>query len=180
MHKNDIWIKECAWLFATGDQSFLDTVQVEDFPRIPVWSDHLFHRCARPYSSLCRNTNKLNGRRCHAEDQQMTFLQRQVEYLGHMFEPRCLEIDETNVASLWDAKHSKSKTKIRSFSGFCDLCRRFIDDLIGLEDTLNKLLQKGAPDSFMFYNEQNKSFDSLITKICSPSIMALPRAKLSY
>ena len=108
------------------------------------------------------------------------FFQRKVEYLGHMVKPGQLEIDRTNVASLKNAKPPTNKTQLRSFLGLCNVYRRFIKDFTGLAHSLNKLLKKGTPDTFEFDDEQRKSFDSLIDKVCYPPVLALPRANLPY
>lgn len=116
-------------------------------------------------------TLKIN--KCH-------FFQRQVEYLGHMVKPGQLEIDRTNVELLHQAQPPTNKTQLRSFLGLCNVYRRFIDDFAKLAHPLNKLLKKGAPDSFQLDDTQREAFQALIAKVCSPPVLALPKAGLPY
>ena len=116
-------------------------------------------------------TLKVN--KCH-------FFQKEVEYLGHMVKPGQLEIDRTNVESLRNARPPTNKTQLRSFLGLCNVYRRFIDDFTGLAHPLNQQLKKGTPESFELDATQLDSFNKLIERVCSPPVLALPKAGLPY
>lgn len=72
------------------------------------------------------------------------FLKWQVEYLGHMSKPRCLEIDKSNVASLSDNQPPTEETKIKSFLGLCNVFSHIIDDCTSLADRINEPLKRST------------------------------------
>lgn len=118
--------------------------------------DHIIH-VDEILTNLTEAGVTLKKNKCH-------FLQRQVKYLGHMVKPRCSVIGKKNVMSQRDAQSSTNETQPRSFIGLCNIHRRYIKDPTGLANMLNKVLKKGAPDSFTFYVEQMKSINILIDK----------------
>lgn len=108
------------------------------------------------------------------------FFYPKVEYLGHMFNPRCWEIDNTNYASLRDTQLTTNKTRRRLLLGFCDVNNRPIDDIPGLKDPPNEFLKTGASNVFTLDVKQRNSFHILIDKVSSLPFLALPRPILPY
>ena len=45
---------------------------------------------------------------------------------------------------------------------------------------MNQLLKKGAPDTFELNDEQRAEFKDLIEALCTPPVLALPVAGLTY
>ena len=89
-------------------------------------------------------------------------------------------MDSAHTKSLRDAKPSTNRTGLRSFLGLCNVYRRFIENFTKIAGPLNKLLRKGQPETFELDEEQIEAFSTLIEKILSPTILALPRKDLPF
>ena len=76
------------------------------------------------------------------------FFTTTVEYLGHIIKPGKLEVDQANTASLREAKPSTNKTELRSFLGFCNVYRRFVEIFTKVTAPLNNLLKKERSHKF--------------------------------
>lgn len=107
------------------------------------------------------------------------FFSHSVYYLGHIISLGQLEIDQNHTKSLKDAKQPTNWSALQSFLGLCNLYRCFIQYLTCIAHQLNKSLRKGAPKNFELHEEQLKSFNTFIEKICSPSVLPLPFANVS-
>lgn len=84
--------------------------------------------------------------------------QRQVEYLGHLVGPGWLQIDKKNVELLRQGQPPNESTQCRSMLAFCNDYRRFIDDFTGMAHHLNKLFQKGSPETLKLDEEQKATY----------------------
>ena len=108
------------------------------------------------------------------------FFTSTVEYLGHIIKPGQLEIDRTNTQSLREAEPPTNKSELRSFLGLANVYRRFIDKFAIIAEPLHELLKKNSPENFILNEEQTESFRTLIDKVISPPILALPVPGLQY
>lgn len=63
-----------------------------------------------------------------------------VKYLGHIFRPEQLSIDEVRVKSLKVAKDPRTQAGLRSFVCLCNTYQRFVPHLTEIATLLHKLL----------------------------------------
>ena len=104
-----------------------------------------------------------------------------VKYLGHVIRPGTLEVDETATRTLKMAKHLRTQTELRAFLGLCNVYRRFVPRYSHVAAPLNTLLKKGNPVTLAPFGEAKiDAFQTLITAITSPPVLALPNADLPY
>lgn len=76
---------------------------------------------------------------------------------------------------------SPRKTKnLRSFLGLFNFYRPFIDNFTCIVHPLNRLLKKGTPDAFQLDDDHKAASNNLIDKVCSPPVLALPKANIPY
>lgn len=117
---------------------------------------------------------------CPLKMNKCTLFSNKVEYIGHVILPGKLEVDRAHTASLKQAKPPTTKSELRSFLGLCNIYQRFILDFTGISHPLNQFLHKGTPEKFKLSDGQLKSFSTLIQKVCSPQIFALPKPDRPY
>ena len=111
------------------------------------------------------------------------FFTDSVRYLGHIIRPGTLEVDDSHVRALKLAKPPKTTSELRSFLGFTNVYRRFINNYTETARPLFKLLQ-GNPKKHKpippLDDSQMKSFQKLIEQVTSPPVLALPQPGLRY
>ena len=109
------------------------------------------------------------------------FFKKSVRYLGHVISPGKLEIDKARTKALLEATHPTNQSELRSFLGCCNVYRRFIRDYTKIAAPLYAKLKKGQPIKLEpFDDESCKAFETLISSLTSPPVLALPRADLPY
>lgn len=108
------------------------------------------------------------------------FFTDSVRYLGHIVRPGTLEVDDSHVKSLREAKPPRTPTELRSFLGFANVYRRFVPSFTEKARPLYELL-KGNPKAIPEIREEAEvAFYTLITAITSPPVLAIPRRGLRY
>ena len=109
------------------------------------------------------------------------WLTDKVKYLGHLIRPGTLEVDETATRTLKMAKHLRTQTELRAFLGLSNVYRRFVTRYSHVAAPLNTLLKKGNPVTLAPFEEaEMDAFQTLVTAITSPLVLALLKANLPY
>lgn len=104
-----------------------------------------------------------------------------VDYVGHVIRPGHLELHRSHTRSIRKAHPQLNNFELRSFFGLCNIYPRFVRSFTALAAPLNALLQICEPESFGPLDPvQHASFDSLIMKLCEPTVLALPVPSLPY
>ena len=74
-----------------------------------------------------------------------TWFSDEVEYPGHIVRPGQLHVHNKNVDSLKHANFPTTKTQLKSFSGICNVHRRFVKDFATRAKPLNALTRAEIP-----------------------------------
>ncbi|MCG8078888.1 MAG: DDE-type integrase/transposase/recombinase, partial [Candidatus Thiodiazotropha taylori] len=143
-----------------------------------TFEEHI-KRIQAVFSRLHEHGLKLKPSKCE-------FFKTSVKYLGHVVTENGVETDPDKIKALveWPVPHNV-KT-LRSFLGFAGYYRRFIRDyakiakplndlLIGHptnKQTLNKKKKKKKSTPWQWGEMQQKSFDTLKSKLSSPPVLA--------
>lgn len=128
----------------------------------------------RILSALQHAGVSLNLKKCE-------FFTNTVKYLGPIIRPGTLSIDETKVVALTKAQHPRNHTELRSFLGFCNVYRRFVQNYSQIAAPLNALLKKGIPLQLEpFGPDEANAFSTLVTNVTNPPVLALPKPGLPY
>jgi len=77
----------------------------------------------------------LRPSKCH-------LFQQEVEYLGHVFLPGQLLVNQNNIKSLAQALPPRNQTELKSFLGMCNVYWRFVKDYAHIAKPLTKLTSK--------------------------------------
>jgi hypothetical protein len=116
----------------------------------------------------------LNLKKCH-------FFKETVDYVGHVIRPGQLSVAEKNTETLKNAQHQTTQTDLRSFSGICNVYRRFVRGFAKIAEPLNLLLRKGeTPQLGPLSSKQVTAFDTLRDALLNPPILALPRIEGAF
>jgi hypothetical protein len=113
-------------------------------------------------SRLRREGLKISAKKCK-------FLQRTVNFLGHVVGERGIEADPAKLETVLGWKCPRNLTELRAFIGFCSYYRRFICGFAELAKPLHELEKKGA--AFRWGEMQQAAFDSLKAALCKPPVL---------
>ena len=106
------------------------------------------------------------------------FEQKQVEYLGLILSEGRVEMDPIKVAGVKDWPTPHSVTEVRSFLGFCNFYRRFMEDFSHIARPLNDLTTK---DKKWIWGETERSaFEELKRLITSTPILVQPNQETHF
>lgn len=101
-----------------------------------------------------------------------TFLQPELEYLGHIVGQGKLRASPSKISAVLEYAPPRSVRQVRSFLGACAWFKRFIPGFSDLAEPLTRLLRKSEPWSWN--EEQQKSFEELRKCLVSPPILSCP------
>jgi len=111
----------------------------------------------------------LGTSKCH-------LFQQEVEYLGHVFRPGQLLVNQKNIKSMAQALPPRNQTECKSFLGMCNVYRRVIKDYAHIAKPLTKLTSKTLPHVLPPLDAaQMAAFEYLKERLMSTPILALPR-----
>ena len=139
----------------------------------PSYEQHLID-LERVVSLLHGAGATLNLKKCR-------FFQSEVKYLGHLIRaPGELAITSDNIRHLAESKPPCNKKELRSFLGLANVYRRFVPKFAAIAAPLTEKLKKEAAECFELNTDELKSFHTLISKLVSPPVLALPRKDHAY
>jgi len=91
------------------------------------------------------------------------FLQRQIEFLGHIVSDQGISIDPAKIDKVQNFPRPKDVTKIRSFLGLASYYRKFIKDFSQIARPLHQLTRKD--EAFKWKSEYQHVFDILKERV---------------
>lgn len=122
---------------------------------------------SRLISVLQRLSNanlKLSPKKCH-------FLRHQVTYLGHQISENGISTDQNKIKCIREWPIPKCVDEVHSFLGLCGYYRRFINEFSSLVSPLQKMI---SMKEFNWSDEQQKSFETLKTKLTEAPVLKFP------
>ena len=152
----------------------LALVYLDDMIVYPSTAEaHLKH--VREVLTLLQSAGvSLNLRKCNV-------FETSVDYRGHVLRLRNLEVATKNFEAIKQSKARAKHTELRSFSGMCNVYRRFVPNFDLVASPLNKKLSKDRTYSFETLTEEEyEAFTSLNCKPLRPPIPVLPRHGYPY
>ena len=108
---------------------------------------------------------KLGPDKCH-------FLQRQIEFLGHVVNDQGIATDPAKIEKVQNFPRPKDVTTVRSFLGLASYYRKFIQDFSRIARPLYQLTKKDV--LFKWKKEQQQSFEILKEKLTTSPVLAHP------
>lgn len=99
------------------------------------------------------------------------------ERRGHWVSKDGVEVDGDKIQAMRHWPLPKSVTKLRSFLGLTDYCRRFGLNYEVLAAPLTKLLHK---DAFSWNEEATEAFEKLKSAMSTLPVLALPNFDLPF
>lgn len=103
-----------------------------------------------------------------------------VRYLGHVLQPRTLEVEQSDVRSLREARLPTILKGLQLFLGFCNVYRRFVSGYTEKARPLFDLFKGATKNLPPLTEDQMASFKELIQAVTSPRVFALPKPGLRY
>ena len=139
------------------------------------------------FKRLKRNNLKLKASKCE-------FFKREVTYLGHVVSQEGIQTDPSKIDAVKTWPVPKTVKEVRMFLGFTGYYRRFVKGYASIVRPLNDLLighptnkaaakdQKGnnKPPPFVWGNEQQTAFETVIDKLTEPPVLAYADYRLPF
>lgn len=135
------------------------------------------------FERLKQHGLKLKGSKCE-------FLQREVQFLGHIVSEAGIKTDPDKISALRSWPVPTNIAELRSFLGFAGYYRRFVEGYAKIAKPLNDLLighctnckskRKRSQQPFSWGPQQQEAFDMLIDKLTTPPILAYADYKLPF
>ncbi|GJT51761.1 putative reverse transcriptase domain-containing protein [Tanacetum coccineum] len=101
-----------------------------------------------------------------------------VEFLGHVIDSQGIHMDPAKIKSIKDRASPKAPTDIRQLLSLVGYYQKFIDGFSGIAKSMTKLTQKGV--KFDWGDKQEAAFQLLKQKLCSASILGLPKGNKDF
>ena len=108
---------------------------------------------------------KLKPKKC-------TLFQKQVEFLGHVVSDKGVSCDPEKLSAVREWKEPTTVSEVRSFLGFANYYRRFVQSFAHVASPLTDLTKKDIP--FHWSTECQEAFDLLKQKLVEAPILAYP------
>lgn len=109
------------------------------------------------------------------------FLQRRVEYLGHVVSPGKLAVASKTVDTIQKMKPPRTVTELRSFLGLGNYFRKYVKDYAKITEPLNRKLRKTENPTYEPLSERElEAFGDVKLALTSPPVLALPKLGLPY
>lgn len=104
-----------------------------------------------------------------------TFSEKTVEYLGFIISGKSITMEPSKVDAIVSWPEPKTLTQLRSFIGFTNFYRRFIQDYALIARPLNDLMKKDVP--FEWTKERQHAFDAIKNAITTAPVLIHPDLK---
>lgn len=102
----------------------------------------------------------------------------QIDYLGHVIRPGCLELSEHTTDAVVKLIGSTVQMKLCSFLGLCKVSRRFVPNFTHVAVPLKKKLGKDHLKYFGTLEDKMSASAMKIKKaLISPTVLALPKTR---
>jgi hypothetical protein len=128
------------------------------------FEEHLQH-LQQVFDRLQQAGLKLKPRKCH-------FLQRKVDYLGHVVSNKGIATDPAKIENIASWPIPNSPKEVQQFLGLAGYYRRFIQDFAEIARPLHRLTERNCP--FKWSTECQTAFDKLRDCLCSSPILCYP------
>lgn len=106
------------------------------------------------------------------------FLQKSVKFLGYKISNNGLEIDESKISCVKNYPRPTNVKEVMRFCGFANFYRKWICNFAKIARPLYNLLKKNT--IFIWNNNCESAFRTLITALITPPVLAFPRFDLDF
>jgi len=108
----------------------------------------------------------------YLKPEKCTFSEETVEYLGFVISGDNIMMDPSKVDAITSWPVPKTLTETRSFLGFCNFYRRFLNDYALIARPLNDLMKKDTP--FKWTENQQTAFEAIKTAVTTAPVLVHP------
>ncbi|GET62290.1 1-phosphatidylinositol 4,5-bisphosphate phosphodiesterase-like [Rhizophagus irregularis DAOM 181602=DAOM 197198] len=106
------------------------------------------------------------------------FLERNIEFLGHIVGNDGLRPDDKKIEKIKEMKAPTTVKEVRSFLGLCSYYRKFVKNFSKIARPISDLRKKGIP--FIWGREQQEAFEKLKEKLIQYPILRHPDWKKEF
>lgn len=135
-----------------------------------TWEEHLMH-IKKVLQKLRENQFYCRQWKCH-------FGQKSIEYLGHIIEDGCIKVDPKKTEAVQKWPKPTNVSDVRSFLGFCNYFRRFIEGYSSLAHPLTELTKKGK--SWEWSQRCEQAFETLKRCLITAPVLRLADPSKPY
>ena len=115
---------------------------------------------------------RLRANKLYGKLSKCSFMQREVEFLGHHIGADGLRMSPDKVGAVKSWPQPTSTTEVRSFLGLANFYRRFVEGYSRIALPLTELTKDATP--FTWGEPQQKAFDALKATLCSAPVLVIP------
>ena len=149
-----------------------------------TFEEHL-ERLQAVFKNLEKHKLKLKPSKCE-------LFKESVTYLGHVVSSEGIHVDPSKTEAVKDWPIPKSTKDVRKFLGFTGYYRRFVKGYAAIARPLNDLLlghqtnpkaklkASAKPTPFIWGDEQQQSFDTIIDRLISPPVLGYADYRLPF
>lgn len=130
----------------------------------PNFEQHLSH-LQMVFDRLRQANLRLQPKKCKLAT-------KKVEYLGHFFSSKGIEVNPKLIESVQSFPIPKSQKQVKQFMGLCNYYRKFIHKFSEIAQPLYELTK--LDNSFDWTDRCQEAFDTLKTRLTSTPILVLP------
>ena len=156
-----------------GDtDAYIDDVIIATKPRYPGDDDTIHEIAVKQVLQTFRENN------LYLKPEKCVFSSLAVEYLGFVVSKDHVLMDPSKVKAILDWPTPKNLHDTRSFVGFLNYYRRFINEFSRLARPLHDLTKKGF--QFVWGEKQQEAFDKLKEAVTSAPVLIMPDLNKSF
>ena len=171
-----------------GDMNLRDClIYLDDIVVFSTTFEEHIERLAAVFRRLQTNNLKLKASKCE-------FFKREVTYLGHVVSEEGIRTDPAKTEAVLNWPVPKTVKQVRMFLGFTGYYRRFVKGYASIVRPLNDLLighptnkkakkgrkPKSKPSDFVWGQEQEQAFRTIIERLTHPPVLAYADYKLPF
>ncbi|RXW20770.1 hypothetical protein EST38_g5090 [Candolleomyces aberdarensis] len=119
-----------------------------------------------------RILKKLKKHDLFLKPEKCAFARQKIDYLGFIIEEGKISMDPVKLAGLRDWPEPKTVKQVRSFLGFGNFYRKFIQNYSRIAKPLNNLLKKDVP--FKWTEDAQLAFDELKRRFTKEPVLMMP------
>ena len=116
--------------------------------------------------------HQLQEHNLYLKPKKCEFEKEKIEYLGMIVQQGKISMDPVKLRGIWDWPILTSVKQVRSFLGFGNFYRQFIQKFADLTQPLNDLLKKDT--KFEWTQECQDSFDTLKKRFTEEPVLMMP------